>query len=488
MMGIRIQPNEILIPEDPKEDTFKNDLLNRKESIEVLTHLIGTIEGPCTMALNSPWGTGKTTFLNLWGQHLRNNGFAVVKFSAWENDFFDDPFVALCAELAAAQDTGVDTEKLIDAGKKLMRHIGENAVSQFISAMIPGAINVSELVKAGTKDIEMRLEKYQDAKSAIKDFKDTLQNIASPASTKKQQGPVIVMIDELDRCRPSYAVELLEIAKHIFSVDNIIFVLAINRSELAHSVKAIYGTGFGADGYLRRFFDVDFRLPEPDRVAFIDSLFNAIQINDYFNRTKDDNTKRLVDPAGTLFQEFSKAFELSLRQIEHAVHRLGLVFASLPDNRFSFFLAAMAALILRTINSQLYHDFINRRVSDLEVVDKVFDSHKGKILQQTHQGCLFEATLIMAHKELHSSDNDSPQTPLEDRYYKKQTEFAEEHNGEPAMPPTKEHWYKVLAMITSFKNDAIIHSSGNSGFMTSVKRLELMTGEMIDKVSEQTES
>ena len=81
----------------------------------------------------------------------------------------------------------------------------------------------------------------------------------------KENRPLIVVIDELDRCRPSYAVELLEVAKHLFAVDHIVFVLAVNRSELAHSIRALYGSGFDAEGYLRRFFDVDFRLPAPDR-------------------------------------------------------------------------------------------------------------------------------------------------------------------------------------------------------------------------------
>ena len=488
MMGIRIQPKGITIPNDPKGNPFKNDLLDREESVEVLTHLIGSIEGPCTMAVDAPWGAGKTTFINLWSQYLRNSGIAVIKFNAWENDFYDDPFVALCAELSSGQDTGIDKIRLMEAGKELMKHVAWNKAGQFIAIATAGAINISELVKAGETDYLKRLEQYQDAKKAISDFRGTLQDMAAPASTGKQHRPLIVMIDELDRCRPSYAIELLEIAKHIFCVDNIIFVVAINRSELAHSVRAIYGAGFGAESYLQRFFDVDFQLPEPDKVAFINTLFNAIQINDYFNRTKDNNIKLLVDPAGTLFQEFSNAFDLSLRQIEQAVHRLGLVFASLPDNQFSFFLSAMVVLVLRTINSQLYQDFIVGKVTDLEVVDKLFDSHKGKILQQTHQGSLFEATLIMAHRELHFPNNSSSTTPLEDRYLKKQSEYADDHNGKSPSPPTKERWYKILEMLTSFKNDAFRYSSGNTGVIVSVKRLELVTRELIDKGSEQVES
>ena len=78
-MGIRIQPREIDVLTD---DPFKNDLLDRKEPVEVLTHLVGAIEGPCVLAVDAAWGNGKTTFLRIWAQHLRNQGFPVVEFNA----------------------------------------------------------------------------------------------------------------------------------------------------------------------------------------------------------------------------------------------------------------------------------------------------------------------------------------------------------------------------------------------------------------------
>ena len=87
-MGIRIQPREIDVPEN---DPFKNDLLGRKESVEVLTHLVGSLEGPCVLAVDAAWGNGKTTFLRIWAQYLRNRGFPVVEFNAWETDFSGTP-------------------------------------------------------------------------------------------------------------------------------------------------------------------------------------------------------------------------------------------------------------------------------------------------------------------------------------------------------------------------------------------------------------
>ena len=130
---------------------------------------------------------------------------------------------------------------------------------------------------------EEKLSDYQQLKEKVRDFRSTLSEIAKNLSERNESHPLVVIVDELDRCRPSYAVELLETAKHWFMVDNIVFVLAVNRSELAHSVRVLYGERFDADDYLRRFFDLDFRLPTPERATFVTALFSATQIDQYFS-------------------------------------------------------------------------------------------------------------------------------------------------------------------------------------------------------------
>ena len=95
-MGIRIRPEEVKITTD---NPFQHDLLDRKEPAELLTQLVDGIDGPCVMAIDAPWGAGKTTFLKMWSCHLRKNGFPVVEFNAWETDHATDPFVALVSEL-----------------------------------------------------------------------------------------------------------------------------------------------------------------------------------------------------------------------------------------------------------------------------------------------------------------------------------------------------------------------------------------------------
>ena len=205
------------------------------------------------------------------------------------------------------------------------------------------------------------------------------------------------MIDELDRCRPSYAVELLETAKHLFDVDRIIFVLALNREQLEYAVKALYGNMFDAEGYLRRFFDLDFRLPAPERDDFITELFTQVKISDH-------RVQMLV-------KTFLGLPTLSLRDIAQAVHRLGLVLNALTYTDPQIVEMVTVTLILRMLDNELYHQFINGEVSDAEVAEKIMGNRMKNPLEWEREDELFQAYIISAYKEL---TNNCETTPLED--------------------------------------------------------------------------
>ena len=406
-MGTRIQPRDIEVLED---DPFKHDLLDRKESVEVLSHLVASFEGPCVLAVDAPWGNGKTTFLKIWAQYLRNQNFPVIEFNAWETDFTGDPFVALSTELIDALEGNADTSmrKKISNTKECAKNILLKAAPGIIRIATSGVLDISPLFEKEIGDVlasqvEERISSYIEAKTSVKDFRNTLQDTASALSGLFNNQPLIVMIDELDRCRPSYAVELLEVAKHLFSVDHIVFVLAINRSQLSHSISGVYGADFDATDYLRRFFDIDFRLPEPDKKQFVDAALTTIGIEGYFGRTRDIPARGHAEMLREMLRVFFGASDLSLRRIAQATHRLGLVFGSLRSDELAFTGAAAVALILRTIDVDLYHRFTRGDVSDLEVIENVYDRLDARSIRSENEGELFEALVILAFKELTSS-------------------------------------------------------------------------------------
>ena len=479
-MGIRIQPKEIEISDNPKDDPFKNDLLKRKESIEILTQLIRSIEGSGTIAVDSSWGTGKTTFIKLWRQYLINNKFTVISFNAWENDFYNDPFTALCAELSAVQDSSIDKNKLMEAGEEVIKHFAWNVSSQIIAAMSAGTVNLSELTKAYETAITKRLKQYQDAKEAISKFRETLQAIAATALSEDRNSPLIVIIDELDRCRPSYAVELLEVVKYLFSVNNIVFVLAINRSELAHSVKVLYGSDFDATGYLRRFFNLIYQLPKPDTSdidRFISGALNHAGIDACFKQRDPQFYVRENDvSAYKLLRTVFGTLNFSLREIAQEVHRLGLVVATLPDNQLLFLRSAVVAIILKMYNEELYYQFIGGDINDKDLVERLCEDEMFKKLKQTNEGWLFEAILIMAYKEIHNdSDNINEalkyKTPLESTYESGGTVGKASH--------MMEFGEKVLGRVKEFELDTISYHDYRLGFIHSVNRLEFLDKNLI---------
>ena len=129
-MGIHAQPREIDVP---KDDPFKHDLLDRREAVDTLTHLVANLDGPCVLGVDAAWGAGKTTFLRMWTQYLRNQGFPVVEFNAWETDYSEEPFVTLSTELTEGlrlgktklpDDIGEGTQESLTGGPSLGRPRG----------------------------------------------------------------------------------------------------------------------------------------------------------------------------------------------------------------------------------------------------------------------------------------------------------------------------------------------------------------------------
>ena len=463
-MGIRVRPIEVDILDD---DPFANDLLGRKEPAKILTQLVDGVEGPCVLAIDAAWGAGKTTFLNMWAQHLRNGGFPVVKFNAWETDHAEDPFVALIAELE--KELSVFQEDSV--AETIRRAI--NVAKPFLLRAIPAAIRIGtsgivsidpqaekEFGKALASYVESRLAEYNNARVSFDEFRTKLQELAGTLFHSKKH-PLVVMVDELDRCRPSYAVELIEVAKHLFGVDHIIFVIAVNRVELAHSIRALYGGDFDATGYLRRFFDVDFRLPDPDRTPFIRTMLSSVNVQ---------------GDICALLEVFFVATNVTLRQIGQAICRLGLVVASLNRSAFSA-LATGVAIVIRTIDDSLYRKFVAGLVSDREIAEAMFEGYgipKSQKEDVSYYGAhLFEAIVILAAIEISSGgrpvDMNSIESPLLGRY---RSLLPKSDSSTAQQSAEVRYAVSVIDRVNSFAN--WVGPSGRIGFREAVKRIEIL--------------
>lgn len=119
-----------------------------------------------------------------------------------------------------------------------------------------------------------RIASFEEGRSAIRQMKESLSALVAElkAANGELQPPIIIVIDELDRCRPTYAVKVLEEVKHLFDVHGLIFIFGMYGDQLAHSVAGAYGPGFNGLGYLRRFFDRRYKLAEPSLEPLVQEL------------------------------------------------------------------------------------------------------------------------------------------------------------------------------------------------------------------------
>lgn len=325
---MKLRPENIQVDQ---AEPFNNDLLNRKQIAENLSKVVQNTEGGFTLSINAPWGYGKTTFVKMWEASLQNEGYKTIYFNAWESDFVTDPMMALIDGL---RNTTFDQDFAFEQRTQLSATV--NTIIG-ITRAIPVVKIIGDIGKVVKDGVDQCIEdtndfqKTQSLQSLVAEFKERLTNYAKAVSEDK---PLIIFVDELDRCRPDYAVQMLERIKHFFEVENIIFVLSIDKGVLCKSIKAIYGgLEIDTEAYLRRFIDLEFDLPAPCVKEFIDAQFEHKGLAEYFSNFEDITHKQYKgeDREVTLRVALSDCLEAkskSLRDIEKYFNRLGVILSS----------------------------------------------------------------------------------------------------------------------------------------------------------------
>lgn len=392
-----------------EDDPFRHDVLNRKESAEVLTQLLSTITEPFVLAIDSEWGTGKTTFVRMWQKHLENGGYPCLYFNAWENDFAIDPLVAFIGEINAGMDQLkippdrlAKAKELFEKAKSVGTTIARHAIPIALKLGTAGVLDMDAFTEKTLADCagklaQDKIEQYQADKLTITKFKESLQDfVAELGSDTEKKFPLIFFIDELDRCRPTYAVELLERIKHLFSIDGIIFVLAIDKEQMGHSVSALYGAKMNSDGYLRRFIDLDYALPQPSIESFANYLFNRFGLDALIakrlTREKHYERERIL----TTFTNFSHAFRLTLRVQEQCFSRFNIALRTTPPDYDYHPILLTALIVVKVVNPVLYRKYISRIVTQLGFIDYLLDQLPLKDFMSSNYGVVLESEILLA--------------------------------------------------------------------------------------------
>ena len=260
------------------EEILSADRLDRARYAEFLTNYLAA-EGKqrnYVLNLNAEWGAGKTWFIKRWYMELKAH-YPTVYIDAWQQDFSDDPLLTVISSIIEQLKEEAGSPQLSPyLSTKLASLLKATApiVTKALFKKVSG-INIDEVQEVITADDAGKLVEslFQDTRKkteAVQLLKHEIQQwVEAIIGKKKKQAPAFILIDELDRCRPSYAVEMLETIKHIFDIQGVVFVLATDTEQLQHAIKVIYGDGFDAESYLGRFFHRRFTLGSISRREFI---------------------------------------------------------------------------------------------------------------------------------------------------------------------------------------------------------------------------
>lgn len=345
---------------DNIQTAWEGDLWDRERLGNQLTNYVDRLNCGAVLALDARWGEGKTWFVRHWAKHLSDTKHNVIYLDAFANDYLDDPFLVIASEIAAKLDRTAD-KRLVYQFKKAaavmqqgLLTLAPTLIASMISCAITGGIipfikidseqikdkiddaidkvtdNIGEKV---TEAIQNKIDSYEEEKNSLLAFKNTLSELA-----ESLEKPLVFIIDELDRCRPDFAIRLIERIKHFFDIPKIIFVLVMDKTQFSKVICHNYGYDEKlGEEYLDKFVDFTIRLKstlnEPDFYAevikhlFVNVLgykYELLESNNFYHECR----------------AYNQATAYSKREIINLIHRFSLLITG-DDKKDSLVLAAL---------------------------------------------------------------------------------------------------------------------------------------------------
>lgn len=326
-------------PRVDHENPWSDDKLERWKVADVLTNLVKAQRGPFVVALNGDWGTGKTFFLERWKKQVEKNmeeQMRMIYYNAWKDDFFEDPIVPFLVGLM--HETGKNIRSEITRIVKDAAHRNARSFSSKLGLTLPDFKD--DILKA-----------YEDQTKTRSELRKILTKVIE---SRQSEHPLVFIVDELDRCRPDFAVATLERTKHMLDIPGLVFVYGINRRELCKSVASLYGD-IDTDGYIRRFFDMEFTLPHRDSFEYCSYLVKQYAISTSIEAARVNAGRLFVDAIPSVLRTFAS---LSLRDIENCVRIATVAALNMAQGKIGFhYETIVAVIVVRLINNDLYRQF-----------------------------------------------------------------------------------------------------------------------------------
>ncbi|MEG0192179.1 MAG: P-loop NTPase fold protein [Stenotrophomonas sp.] len=336
---IRKEAPPVVDPASP----WKGDIFDRLHDGRVLSNLIAkSADQALTISLQAPWGSGKTVFLQRLKAHIHNEfQIKAISVDTWKYDHHGDPLAPILAQLLDVIEERAEKERPRSALRKKLDRAGSElantgakyilpALSATAKVTVPGYASLVEGIEKVAASLLERQRELMNSEPAFRSALEAARDAISARRPTEPIRPILFIIDELDRCRPDYAIQTLERIKHHFDVPGIIFIVATDHGNLPAAVQTVYGAHVNGEEYLRKFFDFEYHLSPASREAVTQYLLNSAGLGLKSNRTLEGivghpsafgieqlNEEQVEEldriEYGSFFTAMSSAFQLSPR-------------------------------------------------------------------------------------------------------------------------------------------------------------------------------
>lgn len=376
--------------------TPTNDIFGRKNFyLKMLSVINNSPEHGMVIALEDRWGQGKTSFVKMMQAEINNtpefnDKLNAIYFDAYSNDFHEDPFIPISAEFHGLfSEPKSNFNKFKDEFLKIATRVGAATLSGGLKAVISsstlGLVNGNEVIKGITEavkdsakdtvnDLTNSLAAYVEKKiTAAKEEKVDIENFRKILSEihKKTGQHTIFIIDELDRAKPDFSLDLLEKIKHLFSVEHVTFILVMNREQFEKVIEKRYGN-IDSRTYLNKFVNIFSSLP---KIQSADLQSSDLSLNStiYKYIKSMPEAGSLFDYGSSFHNELSYLIEInkcSLREAERCISLMSL-FSSQDGKiklRGAYATALVIMIFLKVYDSSLYEDFMSKKTTVAELL------------------------------------------------------------------------------------------------------------------------
>lgn len=377
----------------------KIDLLNREPFIDDILKVINQLSDNkrgCCFAVEGSWGIGKTFVIENVEEKLREmqneqskeDKYFVFHYNCWQYDYYEEPAVAIISAMTMSiQEDNAIAGKNIDEMVKAGGEVVIDKLKKIVGILLENKIGVDLISIA--EDTKERKDENQTAVFAFNrmfNFSQTIEKIRKNLQEIAEQRTLVLVVDELDRCIPEYAIKVLERLHHIFAgLDNVIVIAAIDRKQLEHSVEEMFGARAGNNSmdierYLKKIIDFSMVL---DNGTINESLQNKYKY--YFERFTVQNEKD-IDKGFSMLQKLFA--EIDIRSQEKIIEKANLVHSIVCGGQIDvsvlFFEVMYEVLILWGIEDFQFIASLDGE-SNYEVVMEKIGLNKAEILKDLYE-------------------------------------------------------------------------------------------------------